>query len=219
MMSEVRRYWLALLLLACAWLAPAIVFDQLPDRIVTHWNAAGVPDGWSTKTVGAFFGPGLATLLAIALVAAPRMSPQGFGMERIARIYPILVAAIVGLLLYVSVGMLRVALGATVDVRAHVLAGTGLIVVLIGNYLGKTTRNFFFGIRTPWTLANDDVWERTHRMAGPVFVACGMALFAAGFAPPGAAVALVVLAALTMGVVPIVYSYVVSRRLARAPTP
>jgi uncharacterized membrane protein len=87
----------------------------------------------------------------------------------------------------------------------------GVLLMVIGNYMGKLRKNFFIGIRTPWTLASDAVWERTHRFAGPLFVAAGAAWIGLSFvhARPGWMLVPVIAAA----VLPGIYSFVLYRRL------
>ncbi|MEZ4364105.1 MAG: SdpI family protein [Kofleriaceae bacterium] len=90
-------------------------------------------------------------------------------------------------------------------------AALGGLLVVFGNFMGKLTRNFFVGIRTPWTLASEEVWLRTHRLGGKVIVLAGLGLvlssaLGGGFVFVIAAIALV-------AVIPIVYSYVLYRRL------
>jgi uncharacterized membrane protein len=217
MNALLRRYWLALLLLAAAWIAPALVYGRLPDPMPTHWNAAGVVDRWSPKAWGAFMLPGIATFAVLAAIAAPWLSPRGYEMNRFGRVYPTIVAGVAALNFWVTLLTLRAALGADVDVRQHVLVAIGLLVMLIGNGLGKITRNFFFGIRTPWTLANADVWERTHRFSGPVFVLGGLALVACG-AMDVAHVAAPVAVVIAIVVLPFAHSFLTWRRLeGRAP--
>ena len=90
-------------------------------------------------------------------------------------------------------------------------AGTGLLFVVLGNFMGKLTKNFFVGIRTPWTLASDEVWLRTHRLGGKLFVLAGVALFIAGLLGGGTVPLLVAVA--VAGGIPVVYSYLLYRRI------
>jgi uncharacterized membrane protein len=83
--------------------------------------------------------------------------------------------------------------------------------MVIGNYFGKTRKNFFLGIRTPWTLASDEVWGRTHRLAGRLFILQGLIMFAGVLFEIPVAVLLGMVGVIV--VVPVVYSYVVYRRV------
>jgi uncharacterized membrane protein len=211
---SLRHYWLALTLVGLTFVAPLLVYERLPDIVPIHWNARGEVDGWAPRTWGAFLLPGVSALITAILIAAPRISPRGFEMQAFSRIYAPLVAAVAAVMLYITIVVLQAALGADVSMDRHALAAAGLLIAFIGNYFGKTTRNFFLGIRTPWTLASDEVWERTHRVSGPLFVGGGLALVACGLVGGlPAAVPLTVIAVIV--IVPVAYSYAVWRRLER----
>jgi uncharacterized membrane protein len=96
-----------------------------------------------------------------------------------------------------------------------ILVGVGFLIAVVGNFLGKMTRNFFAGIRTPWTLASEEVWHRTHRLAGKLFVLAGLVVAVAGVAgvPGWPLLAVPGVAAL----IAVVYSYVVYKRIEGLP--
>lgn len=89
--------------------------------------------------------------------------------------------------------------------------GLGLFLVIAGNLMGKLTRNFFVGIRTPWTLASDEVWLRTHRLGGKILVLAGIVVFVLGLLGVRAPWKLVVI--LVAVSIPVAYSYVIYRRI------
>jgi uncharacterized membrane protein len=175
-METLRQYWLTWVLVAVTLLAPALVYDRLPDSLPIHWNARGEIDGWMAKPLGAFLLPLVSAFVSLVSALAPSWSPKGFEMNPVARFYPTMVAAVAATLLYLTIQLLRAAMGVPVAMTHHAVGIVGLVFVVIGNYLGKSTRNFFFGIRTPWTLASDAVWERTHRFAAPLLVAGGFVM-------------------------------------------
>ena len=120
--------------------------------------------------------------------------------------------ALLAFLLFIHVAVLGHALewwGA--DMGRPVLVGVGLLLAVLGNYLGKTTRNFFLGIRTPWTLASDEVWRRTHRLGGWTMVAAGVALVVMGLFGASEMALLVIVGAAAL--IPVVYSFFAYRAL------
>ena len=127
------------------------------------------------------------------------------------RVYDFLHTATLAFLLFVTVLALRAASGEHVPVLQATCVGIGLLLIVTGNFLGKVRRNFFVGIRTPWTLANEEVWLRTHRLGGKTFVLGGVLMLAS--VGVGASVGLCSLVAVVAALVPAVYSYVVYRRL------
>ena len=109
--------------------------------------------------------------------------------------------------------ILAVGLGGPADLVPHMVPLlTGALFVAIGNYLPQVRPNYFFGVRTPWTLADEEVWRRTHRFSGPVFVLAGLAVMAASLlpSPAGFTVTIVALGAAVLSTV--VYSYLLFRR-------
>jgi uncharacterized membrane protein len=98
-----------------------------------------------------------------------------------------------------------------VHINEMIFAGVGLLFIVLGNYMGKVRKNFFIGIRTPWTLASDEVWSRTHRLGGRVFVLIGFFMFLNAFVRFPAQ--LLIWSIVVVALVPVVYSYVLYRKL------
>ncbi|MFL6247608.1 MAG: SdpI family protein [Thermoanaerobaculia bacterium] len=201
---------LAMLLIA---LTLSLVFYRtLPDPMPTHWNISGEVNGWSPKPFGAFLMPLIMAGMVALFAALPRISPRGYPVDEQSRAYRAIELSIVAFLLGVHVVMLLASTGTRIDMTVIVPMLVGALFVVLGNYMTKMRRNFFIGIRTPWTLADEDVWYRTHRLGGRVFVAAGIALMLvpfAGEAQHAALTAIVIAAAF----IPIVYSYVIYRRM------
>ena len=109
-------------------------------------------------------------------VARPR------GVERAAEVFDITMIALAGLLLVVEAAVVGRALDPEFNVMRPVAIATGVLLLAIGNYLGKARQNGFIGVKTPWTLANAGVWDKTHRFTGRAMVLGGLLLIAAGFA-------------------------------------
>ncbi len=202
---------LALVLVVAALLISVLFYGRLPERIPTHWNIRGEVDAYSSKGFGAFLMPAVMAGLFLLFLALPAISPRGFRFESFRSVWGILQSAILGLLLLVHALVLFAALGKPVDVPRGIEAGVGLLIGVLGNFLGKVSRNFFVGIRTPWTLASEEVWLRTHRLGGRLFVLAGLAMFVLALAGAGpiAATAPLIAAAL----VSVAASYFIYRRV------
>lgn len=209
-MSSRTTQWISLGLLLLALLLSAALYGRLPELVATHFNLAGEPDRWSDRLTAAAAIPAFMALLWLMLWGLPKISPQGWRVEPFADVWHRCQLLVLAFMLSIHVGLLGHALvwwGA--DFQRLVMIGVGLLFVTLGNYLGKTTRNFFLGIRTPWTLASDEVWRRTHRLGGWIMVGAGVALVIMGFtgAHPLALGVVIGIAAL----VPVVYSFFVYR--------
>lgn len=209
-MRTVARYWVSVLFVVLAFASASLLYGQLPDPVPTRWGIYGEIVGLMPKPFGAFFLPFLGLLSSSLLIAAPKLAPRGFSIASFDRVYPTIVAAISGFSLYMTVVALLASNDGILD-RSRVTAGAGVLLAVVGNYLGKVTRSFM-GICTPWTLANDVVWERTHRFAGRVFVAGGAIIFWLAITSPKHTVASLTILAITI-LAPIIYSFVVWLRL------
>jgi uncharacterized membrane protein len=120
-------------------------------------------------------------------------------------------------MLYLTVAGLASATGTMEATPNRGFAGIGVFFIIIGNYIGKVTRNSYVGVRTPWTLASDRVWERAHRFAGPEFMIGGVLLVLASLATTSGVPPLCIVFATTL--IPVIYSYIVSRRGPGTPPP
>ena len=194
-----------------SFILTAVFYSRLPAAVPTHWNLSGQADGFTSKPWGPFVLPLVTAGVLLLFLAIPRISPRGFRTERFARVLEIIQAATMGFFFLATVLALVAGVGGPVPMHRAIPAATGVLLAVIGNFMGKLTKNFFVGIRTPWTLASDEVWARTHRLGGRLFVLAGAvvlvsALLGGGWAPPLAA--LVIAAG-----VPVIYSYVIYRRL------
>lgn len=189
------------------------VYTHLPAKVPTHWNAAGQVDGYSSRMVGAFLLPGVMLAFAAMFAVLPAISPRGFDLEGKSKAYRGVVIALLLFLFAIHVQLLLAAFGRSGSMTTFLPILIGALFVVLGNYLPKFRRNFFVGIRTPWTLADEDVWFRTHRFGGVLFVIAGVALMVVGpFLAGGAAEFVVIGLVVAASLGSAVYSFVIYRR-------
>lgn len=177
------RRWFGLLALLAAGVFTAVVYSDLPERMPTHWNFAGEADGWSSRFSGAVMLPLVGIAIWALLQVLPRIDPL---RENFAKFRPSYDTAINAILLFLAaahVFVLGVVLGWPLNIKRALPIGIGVVCILVGNVLPRARRNWMFGVRTPWTLSNERVWERTHRLAGYLFVLLGVALLVAAALP------------------------------------
>ena len=210
-MRGLRREVLSWVLILAAWGFSLALYARLPESIPTHWDFHGRPDGFTPKPWGAFVTPMVMIGIYLVFLVLPKISPRGYRFDSFLGVWEIIRTAILALLLLVHVLVVLSGAGVAIDLVRSMEAGGGLLLVLLGNYMGKLGKNFFVGIRTPWTLASDEVWLRTHRLGGKLFVIAGLVLFATGVfgGAPFLAMAAIGAAAL----VSVFYSYLLYRRL------
>ena len=151
----------------------AAVYPRLPERIPIHWNAAGEIDGWGNKP-WAFLTPAVLVGLLGLLSLLPWLSPKHFEIDTFRKTYAFIVLLVTILFAYIHLLTLLPPLGYPIRIEKAMIGGMMLFFILLGNVLGKVQRNFFVGVRTPWTLASDRVWTETHRLAAYLFVGAGI---------------------------------------------
>ena len=191
----------------------AALYDRLPDRVPTHFDFHGRPDGFTAKGLAVVTMPAAIALLGLVFIALPRISPKGYRLEPFLRTYEIIAVAVLLMTFTDVMTALWLGLGHHIEIDRIINIGLGLLLIVIGNFLGKVTRNFFVGIRTPWTLASDEVWLRTHRIGGVLFVAGGAVILIAGFIGTKSALAVTISVILGLALFLTVYSYVLYRRI------
>jgi uncharacterized membrane protein len=209
--------WFGLAVIAAMLVFALAVFPRLPETIPTHWNFAGEADGWSPRFPSAFFMPGTALAIWLLALVLPRIDPRRERYPAFAETYWLLIGLTLLFLAGMQVVVLGVALGWPLDVGRVVPAGTGLLFIGIGNVLPRVRSNWWMGIRTPWTLSSERVWQRTHRVGGRVFVAAGLLFVLVAVFPVGEWVIPAIIFGAVLGTT--AYSYFAWRREQRDAPP
>jgi uncharacterized membrane protein len=190
----------------------SLVWNELPERVAVHFDHQGEADGWAGKT--AFIGIVLLTTAALNLLLLfiPRIDPKqklqymGSKYTQLRFILVIFMAALSVYLIY------NAANPDTLRLNLLLLLIGGLFVAL-GNYFQAVKPNYFIGIRTPWTLESEQVWRKTHRLGGILWIAGGLLMLVLAFLPgSGISQALFPATIAILVLVPIVYSYVEFRK-------
>ena len=188
-------------------LAGVVLWNQLPEQMPTHWNAAGEIDGWRSKPF-AVFGLPLILLAAqwlcmLGTCADPKkMNHSDKVVHLVLWIMPVL-SVLIHTVAYMA------ALGMEVRMERIMPVFIGLLFVIIGNYLPKCKQNYTIGIKIPWTLNNEENWNKTHRFAGWLWTVCGIIIMLTGFFS-GFWVFLPI--TFLMVLAPIIYSYILHRK-------
>lgn len=198
-------------LTGAAFALSAAFYSRLPDLVPTHWSGSGVADGFTPKPWGPFVGPLLMAGVYALFLAIPVVSPRNYRIGPFARVYGILQCSLVGFLFVVNALVLLAGTGARVDIGRALTIAAGVLFTILGNFMGKVTRNFFVGIRTPWTLASEEVWFRTHRLGGKLLVLGGIVGICGGLA--GGGPAWIAAPMIVVAIASVVYSYVVYRKI------
>lgn len=207
-------YVIAILLVLASFVATLLVYPQLPNSVPTHWDVHNRVNGYSPKWMLFLFGPGFMSGMIVLFYFLPWLSPRQFEVDTFRSTYLQVMVIMVAMFGYFYAVILWASLGNPLDVGRAIVGGICLLFALLGNLMGKVRRNFYIGVRTPWALANERVWNATHRFAAKTFVAggvIGLILTFLGFTGWPAFVCL-------MGgaLAPVVYSLVFYKQLERS---
>jgi uncharacterized membrane protein len=209
-----RNYFaVGIALTAAALVASVLLYPYLPAQMPTHWNVHGQVDGYGAKSWAAFIGPGFMVFLLALFRLLPWLSPKHFEVDSFVSTYLYIMIVLLAFFAYLHGLMLWAGLWGPWNVSRAIFGGVCLLFVLLGNVLGKVQRNFWIGVRTPWTLANERVWYATHRFAARTFVLGGLLAFVLGLAGAGFYLSFGVLMAGALA--PVAHSLVYYKRLER----
>lgn len=165
---------IVLTLIAIAITAGAVLWNQFPDPMASHWNANDQVDGTMPKFWGVFLMPLIALGLLLLFQIVPNIDPHKANIAQFRETFNLFIVFIIIFLLYVHGLTLAWSLGyQTFKMSSALLPFLGVLFIFIGYLLRKAKRNFFIGIRTPWTLSSDSVWDKTHQLGSILFMLSG----------------------------------------------
>jgi uncharacterized membrane protein len=199
---------------ACSLYVYEFMYDQLPEQIAVHWDINGNPDrvvprdqAWENF----WLMPAVMVGFILLTLVLPWLSPRQFEVERFRSTYGYVMALAVVLFGYIQLLLLWGSLHPEAPTSRLLVAGILVFFAFLGNVLGRVRRNFWVGIRTPWTLASENVWNRTHRLGGWLFVAYGIAGSLAVLL--GVPLLWVFVPFIVVALVPVLYSLVIYKLL------
>jgi uncharacterized membrane protein len=207
-----KRYFLICGLITLALLVAGLVLiPHLPERVPTHWNLHGNVNGYSSRFQAVTIMPAIMAGIMLMFAVLPALSPRHFEIEPFLSTYLYLMLVITVALAYFQAIILWAAFRPGLPINQTILGGICVLWMLMANVMGKVKRNFFVGIRTPWTLASEQVWYATHRFAARVWMWSGFIGLLLAFIYPLAVIVVII----GSGFVPIVQSFVYYKRLER----
>ena len=187
--------------------AGLVLWNRLPEQIPFHWNAAGEVDGWASKGVAVFVPS--AAMLALQWLCVLVTSTDPKKQNHPEKVVHLVFWLIPLITVFISALMYATALGGDVRVEMLMPILLGVVFIAIGNYMPKCKQNYTIGIKIPWTLASEENWNKTHRLAGWVWVGGGIAVMLTGFFN---LFWLMMVVTAIMVLVPFIYSYILHRK-------
>lgn len=152
----------------------AFFYNALPDKVASHWNAAGDVDGWMAKKSALSVVPVMMVILTLLFLVLPMIDPLKENIQKIIGIYYGFVIVFQLFMLMVQCFIILWNIGTKINPMTPMSAGIAVLFFYTGLVMDKVERNWFIGIRTPWTLSSDTVWKKTHEKGAVLFKVCGV---------------------------------------------
>lgn len=208
---------IVLILVAAATIAGLVLWNQFPDPMASHWNVNDQVDGYIPKFWGVFMMPLINLGLFLLFLVIPLIDPLKANIAKFRGVFNVFIAFIIGYMTYVHALTLLWNLGYTdFGIGSAMLPAIGLMFIVIGILIRKSKRNWFIGIRTPWTLSSDRVWDETHRIGGILFMISGVTAVVGGLFGGMIAFWSLLIPIFSSTIFLFVYSYVLYQRETRA---
>jgi uncharacterized membrane protein len=164
----------ALGIVVVAFVVAVWLYPLVPDQMPSHWNAAGEVDGYLPKFWGLFLMPIISLGMLLLFVAIPRIDPLKKNLETFRGHFDVFVVILIGFMFYINMLVLLWTLEYQFSIIQALVPAFAVLFFYAGVLIQHSKRNWFVGIRTPWTMSSDRVWEKTHRRGGKLFKAVGV---------------------------------------------
>ena len=204
---------IVLVLVLTATIAGLSLWNRLPDQVASHWNVNDQVDGYMSKFWGVFLMPLITLGMFLLFLVIPNIDPLKANIAQFRDAFNLFIVLIVGFMVYVHTLTLLWNLGYTsFGLGRAMMPALGVLFIFVGYMLRKAKRNFFIGIRTPWTLSSDRVWDETHRIGAMLFTISGVLALLGSFFGGMTAFVMIMVPLLGSTLFLVIYSYVLYQR-------
>lgn len=207
-MPKYRKEFIFWVLIVLPYVYLAFVWDKLPDKVPTHFSISGTADGWSDKSTLLWLPGGMGIVLYVLMLVIPSIDPKQ-RIQAMGERYYTFRLMLTLFFSFIATYLVYVSQAGTMERPGLLTASLGAMFAMLGNYFQIIRRNYFIGIRTPWTLESELVWKRTHHMAGRLWMAGGILIIILSLiiSSTGALAIASGVLLFMMIIVPVVYSY------------
>ncbi len=189
------------------------LYNKLPNELATHFGTSGEPNGYQGKVSFLLTNSLLLIGIPFLMKVTRYIDPKKRNYDKFEPTYEIFRLIFSALLSVMTITLLFYNLGYSVNIQMIILIGIGILFIFLGNYMSRIRFNYTMGIRTPWTLANEEVWRRTHRLGGPLWLIAGIIIIVLAFLPGKIAFVCMMILIAIITFIPILYSYFLFRKL------
>ena len=144
-------------------------YPLLPAQVASHWGVNGEVNGYMSKFWGVFLMPIISIIIYAVFIIIPKIDPKKANIEKFRKTFDRFIAVLFAFLLYVYTLTIMWNLGFVFNMTTWLLPSLSIVFFAVGDLVGKAEPNWTAGIRTPWTLSNEEVWRKTHSLGGKLF--------------------------------------------------
>lgn len=196
----------ALAIIIVAFAIGAYLYPMMPEDMPAHWNAAGEVDGYMPRFWGMFLMPIITLGMLLLFIVIPHIDPLKKNLEKFRKHYDVFVVIMVGFMFYIYMLTLLWALEFGFGMIQMLVPAFAVLFYYAGLLMENARMNWFVGIRTPWTLSSERVWDKTHKLGGRLFKAVGL-IALLGLALPDHAIWILVGPVIAVSIYTMIYSY------------
>ena len=213
---NLKRELPLLLILLLQLIAAILIYPHMPDQIPTHWNARGEIDGYGSRVVGTLLFPALNAGAYLLFLFLPKIDPKKENYSKFDSSYLIIRYAVHLLFVFIFAITALASLGYPLNISKWIAGGVAVIFIILGNVMGRVRHNYFVGFKFPWTLANEEVWKKTHQVGAKGMVLGGVAALIGVIFTQGVMSFTILMIGILLPVLFItVYSYLLYRKITR----
>lgn len=169
-----KKYILPLLILLTSIFLSVYFYPILPDQMASHWNAQGVADGYSSKLTNVLMFPILQCIFSILFFFIPKIDPKKENIKEFENTFHIFIYAFMSFMTLLQLQVFLWNTGTKISMNTVMPILMGLLFIVVAQLVSKAKQNYTIGIRTPWTLSSEKVWNKTHKLGGKLFLICGI---------------------------------------------
>jgi uncharacterized membrane protein len=211
-----NREWPLLLILIVTLIAAILVYPRMPEQVPIHWNVRGEVDNYGSRLFGTFSLPLLNIFMYFLFILLPMLDPKRANYSKFDSSY-LTIRYSTHLFFALMFGVTAaVSLGYPLQIDKWIPAGVAVLFIVLGNIMGRVRHNYFVGFKYPWTLANEEVWRRTHQFGAKLMVIGGfVALLGVIFTRGSVSFMFLMAGVLVPMIITTIYSYIIYKQITR----
>jgi uncharacterized membrane protein len=196
-----------LIIIVVSFLVSIYFYPVFPDKIASHWGIDGNVNGYMNKFWGLFLMPVISLVMLLLFIILPKIDPLKENIKKFEKYFDTFILLIILFLFYIYILTILWNIGVIFNMGQFMAPALGVLFLYTGVLIENAKRNYFIGIKTPWTLASENVWNKTHKLGGKLFKISGIiCMFGVIF--PDFAFYFVIIPVIFSAVYSFVYSYI-----------